>query len=53
MHVNMRGKALFFKTIAVQQQETRSNFQPVPDNLSLSQAAEELRGKQAAIHTGQ
>jgi hypothetical protein len=37
--VNMRGKALLFKTISVQQKEIHSNFQPVPDDLSLSDAA--------------
>jgi len=37
--VNMRGKALLFKTISVQQKELRSNFQPVPDDLSLSDVA--------------
>ncbi len=39
----MHGKALFFKTISVQQNEIRSNFQRVPDNLTLAQAAEELQ----------
>ena len=37
--VNMRGKALLFKTISLQQKELHSNFQPVPDDLSLSDAA--------------
>jgi hypothetical protein len=37
--VNMRGKALLFKTISVQQKEVHSNFEPVPDDLSLSDAA--------------
>ena len=37
--VNMRGKALLFKSISVQQKELHSNFQPVPDDLSLSDAA--------------
>jgi len=37
--VNMRGKALLFKTISVQQKEVHSNFQPVPEDLSLSDAA--------------
>ena len=37
--VNMRGKALLFKTISVQQKELHSNFQLVPDDLSLSDAA--------------
>lgn len=42
LHVNMHGRALFFKTISVQQDETRSNFCLVPDNLTLAQAAEKL-----------
>jgi hypothetical protein len=37
--VNMRGKALLFKTISVQQKELHSSFQPVPHDLSLSDAA--------------
>lgn len=43
LHVNMHGKALFFKTISVRQDESRSNFRQVPDNLTLAQAAEELQ----------
>jgi hypothetical protein len=43
LHVNMNGKALFFKTIAVQQNEIRTNFRRVPDNMTLAQAAEELQ----------
>jgi len=43
MHVHMNGKALLFKTIAVQQDETYSDFHPAPDNTTLSQAAEFLR----------
>lgn len=42
LHVDMRGKALFFKTISVQQNEIRTNFRQVPDNLTLAQAAQEL-----------
>jgi hypothetical protein len=38
----MHGKALFFKTIAVQQDEIRSNFQRVPDDMTLAQAVEQL-----------
>lgn len=38
----MKGKALFFKTIGVQQQYTRSKFKQVPDDLPLSKAAEML-----------
>jgi len=52
MHVNMRGKALFFKTIGVQQDENRSNFRQVPDNLTLSKAREELRSDCVAGNTG-
>lgn len=48
LHVNMHGKALFFKTISVQQNESRSNFQQVSDNLTLAQAAEELQ-KQSGV----
>jgi hypothetical protein len=43
LHVNMHGKALFFKTIAVQENEIRSNFRRVPDNLTLAEAAEQLQ----------
>jgi hypothetical protein len=39
MTVNMRGKALLFKTISVQQKELHSNFERVPDDLTLSDAA--------------
>ena len=39
MNVNMRGKALFFKTISVQQKELHSNFERVADDISLSDAA--------------
>jgi hypothetical protein len=43
LNVNMHGKALFFKTISVQQNQIRSNFQTVPDNMTFAQAAEELQ----------
>jgi hypothetical protein len=42
LNVNMHGKALFFKTISVQQNEIRSNFQPMPDNMTLAQGTEQL-----------
>jgi len=48
LHVNMHGKALFFKTIAVQENEIRTNFQRVPDNMTLSEAAEQLQ-KQSTV----
>ena len=37
--VNMQGKALLFKTICIQQKESHSDFQRVPNDLSLSDAA--------------
>ncbi len=43
LQVNMHGKALFFKTISVQQNAIRSDFRPVPANITLTQAAEELQ----------
>src|SRR6266849_4167814 len=48
LHVNMHGKALFFKTIAVQGNEIRTNFQRVPDNMTLSEAAQQLQ-KQSTV----
>lgn len=48
LRVNMHGKALFFKTIAVQENEIRTNFQRVPDNLTLSEAAQQLQ-KQSSV----
>jgi len=48
LHVNMHGKALFFKTIAVQENEIRTNFRRVPDNMTLSEAAEQLQ-KQSTV----
>jgi hypothetical protein len=39
MEVNMKGKALFFKTIAVQQKEYRSNFRKVAEDLTPADAA--------------
>jgi hypothetical protein len=43
LNVNMNGKVLFFKTIAVQQKEYRSDFRRVADNLTLAEAAGLLR----------
>jgi hypothetical protein len=38
LRVNMNGKVLFFKTIAVQQDEAHSHFQRVPDATTMEQA---------------
>jgi hypothetical protein len=43
MHVHMSGKALFFKTIGVQEDESYSDFESVPSSTTLSQAAEFLK----------
>jgi len=42
MEVNMNGKALFFKTIDVQEKEYRSNFRRVPEGLTFAEAADML-----------
>ncbi len=42
LHVNMKGKALLFKTIGVQVTEHHSDFHRVPDDLTLGQAADIL-----------
>lgn len=43
LDVDMKGKALFFKTIGVEQLMRRSNFRRVSDDLTLPQAANILR----------
>ena len=43
LNVNMKGKALFFKTIDVQQKMSRSGFRKVADQLSVQQGAAMLR----------
>jgi len=37
--VNMQGKALLFKNISVQQKELHSNFERMPDDISIADAA--------------
>jgi hypothetical protein len=51
LHVRMKGKALFFKTIGVQQQYTRSNFKQVPDDLPLAKAAAILQEQETPTKT--
>ena len=43
--VDMKGKALLFKTINVHHAEIRSDFQRVPDDLTFAQAEEILNGQ--------
>lgn len=50
--VHLKGRALLFKSISEQQHETRSNFRRVPENLSLAQAAELLRGQAPFARNG-
>ncbi len=45
MQVDLKGTALLFKSIAVQQSEWRSDFRPVPGALTLAQAATMLAGQ--------
>lgn len=50
MEVDMKGKALFFKEIDVSEKEYRSDFQTVPDGLTLTEAADMLT-KQVFVAT--
>ena len=43
LNVEMRGKALLFKTISVQQREVYSQYTQVPSNTTLAEAAERLK----------
>jgi hypothetical protein len=45
VEVDMKGKALLLKTIAVHQKEYRSNFRRLPDDLTLTDAANILNGR--------
>jgi hypothetical protein len=48
LKVNIKGKALFFKTINVQQDETHTNFKRVPDALTFAQAEDLIKKPQQA-----
>lgn len=39
LHIDLKGKALLFKTISVQQTENHIDFHRVPDELTLAEAA--------------
>jgi hypothetical protein len=45
MEVDMRGKALLFKTISVQQNERHHDFQRIPDDITMADAAAMLMNK--------
>jgi hypothetical protein len=46
--LEMNGKALFFKTIRVQQKLERSDFHQISDSLTLSEAADLLHKQTVA-----
>ena len=48
LNVHMNGKALFFKTIAVRQQYSRSQFKQVPDDLTVEQGVKMLEEQPTA-----
>jgi len=48
LDVQMNGKALFFKTIAVRQKYVRSEFKRVSRNLDVARAAQMLQGQVSA-----
>jgi hypothetical protein len=52
VEVDMKGKALFFKTVAVKEKEYRSDFRMVPDGLTLAEAADMLT-KQVIVAANQ
>jgi hypothetical protein len=49
LHVDMKGKALFFKTISVRQKLERSDFHQVSDSLTLAEAADLLHKQTVAV----
>jgi hypothetical protein len=51
LDVNMRGKALFFKTVSVQQHRRRSAFHKIADDLTLARAAELLQKPDVVAQT--
>jgi hypothetical protein len=55
LKVNMNGKVLFFKTIAVKQDELDSHFQRIPDDTTMQQAetmAEKYTSPSTPAHGG-
>jgi hypothetical protein len=53
MKVNMHGRVLFFKTVGDQEDETRSDFKPVPDSTTMAQAEQMLLNRQNEQPAGQ
>jgi hypothetical protein len=49
MNIQMNGKALFFKTIAVREKDIRSDYRRVSSQLTLAQAAELLNRQTSTV----
>jgi hypothetical protein len=49
LNVHMKGKALFFKTIAVQQKYSRKDFKKVPHGLTIEQGVKMLEEQPAPV----
>jgi hypothetical protein len=53
LDLNLKGKAVFFKSINVQEKETNSRFQRLDDNIDLARGLELLkRGDQTVAGVG-
>jgi hypothetical protein len=50
--VQMNGKALFFKTISVRQKEVYSDYRELPGDVTLEQAAQQLKKEATASAAG-
>jgi hypothetical protein len=53
MKVNMHGKVLFFKTIGDQEDETRTEFKHIPNDMTLAQAEQMLLNQPGDRPAGQ
>jgi hypothetical protein len=51
LNVHMKGKALFFKTIAVEQRYARRDFKQVPDNITVADGIKMLKNGHIARHS--
>jgi hypothetical protein len=49
LNIHMKGKALFFKTIAVNQKYSRKDFKQVPDDLTIAQGMNMLEKQPALV----
>lgn len=50
LNVEMKGKALFFKTISVRQRTSRTEFKRVPDDLTVAQAIDLFTKQIGSLH---